>query len=115
MSVALAPASDTGTSNSDGITNVALPTFIGNTGDEGSSVTLFNGATPIGTGTSDAAGNYSILATAPLTEGPNAITAVKTDLAGNISLPPRRWPSRLIPVCRPRRVPLTSVSRRCRR
>ena len=46
---------------------------------------MFNGATLIGTGTSDAAGNYWILATAPLTEGPNAITAVKTDLAGNIS------------------------------
>jgi len=85
-SVALLTTDDTGASNSDGITNVALPTFVGNTGDEGSVVTLFNGATPIGTGTSDAAGNYSILATAPLTLGPNAITAVKLDVAGNTSL-----------------------------
>jgi hypothetical protein len=79
----LAPASDSGTSNSDAITNVAVPVITG-LGENGDTVTLRDGATIIGTGTV-AGGAWSIAATAPLLEGANAITATESDSAGNTS------------------------------
>ena len=79
----LVDASDTGASNSDNITDVALPTFTG-TGEDGATVALLDGTTPIGTGTVTA-GVWSITATTPLTPGANAITATQTDPAGNVS------------------------------
>ncbi|MEA2739303.1 MAG: large repetitive protein, partial [Acetobacteraceae bacterium] len=81
--VALTPASDTGASNTDDITRRTLPRITG-TGDNGDTVTLSNGGTIIGTGTV-AGGVWSILTTVALTEGVNAITAMQTDLAGNVS------------------------------
>ena len=85
IALALATASDSGISNSDGITNVALPVITG-TGTDGDTVTLFDGSTNIGTGVV-AGGIWSITATSPLTVGPNVITATQTDTLGNISAP----------------------------
>ena len=82
--LALTPGSDSGISNSDDVTNVALPTVTG-AGTNGDTVTLFNGTAVIGTGTV-AGGAWSITATVPLTVGSNAITAKQTDVAGNVSI-----------------------------
>ena len=83
--LALTPASDSGTSPTDDITNVALPVVTG-TGENGAIVNLFDGSTVIGTG-AVTGGAWSIGATAALTEGANAITATQTDVAGNVSAP----------------------------
>jgi hypothetical protein len=85
IALALATASDSGISNSDGITNVTLPVITG-TGTDGDTVTLFDGSTNIGTGVVSG-GIWSITATSPLTVGPNVITATQADTFGNISAP----------------------------
>lgn len=81
--LALTPASDSGISNHDDITKIALPTITG-TGETGATVTLFDGSRAVGTGTVTG-GVWSIAATLPLAEGANAITATQTDIAGNVS------------------------------
>src|SRR5690606_3538151 len=80
----LAASSDTGTSNTDNITNDTTPTFTG-TAEAGSTVTLYDtdGTTVLGTGTATG-GSWSITASA-LGEGSNSITAKATDVAGNVS------------------------------
>ena len=78
----LASGSDSGTKGDD-ITNVALPTFTG-TGENRATVTLFDGATAIGTGPVTN-GTWSITATVALSEGANSITAAEMDGAGNFS------------------------------
>jgi hypothetical protein len=78
----LAVASDSGSSNSDDITNVTTPTFTG-TADAGATVKIFDGASLIGSGTATG-GNYSI-ATSGIGTGSRTITATATDLAGNTS------------------------------
>ncbi len=80
----LLAGSDSGASNSDNITNVALPSFVG-TGEPGAIVTLLDGATTVGTGQVASNGTWSITVTKALTEGANAITATQTDVAGNTS------------------------------
>jgi len=77
----LTAASDTGVSNTDGITKTAAPTFTGTAGT-GDTVTLFDGATVSGTPVIAAGGTYSAV-TAALTSGSHTITAVETDVAGN--------------------------------
>ena len=79
----LLAASDTGAFNFDNITNIAKPTFTG-AGANGSAVTLHDGNTVIGTGTVSG-GVWSITAATALTEGANAISAMQTDVAGNVS------------------------------
>jgi hypothetical protein len=78
---ALLAASDSGTSHSDNLTNVATPTLAG-TSEAGATVKLYDGATLVGTGTADGTGNWSI-ATNTLAEGAHSITAIATDAAGN--------------------------------
>ena len=75
-------ASDSGTSPTDNLTRIATPTFSGSA-EAGSTVTLFDGATAIGTGIA-AAGSWSIT-TSNLTDGTHSITAKTTDVAGNVS------------------------------
>ena len=77
-------SSDSGISDSDDITNVALSSFTG-TGETGATVTLLDGTTVIGTGVVTN-GTWAITATTALTEGLNAITAIQTDAAGNTSV-----------------------------
>ncbi|WP_207429040.1 YDG domain-containing protein [Pedobacter sp. SYSU D00535] len=80
----LAGTSDSGTSNSDNITNNTTPTFSG-TAENGATVTLFDtdGTTVIGTGTATG-GNWSITATT-LSAGVHYVKAKATDAAGNVS------------------------------
>jgi large repetitive protein len=85
----LAAISDNGVSNTDNITNVTTPTFTG-TAAPNTTVTLLdgatlNGATVIGSGQADAAGNWS-MTTSALAAGVHVIAAKATDLAGNVSL-----------------------------
>src|SRR6185369_2309035 len=70
---------DSGAFNNDNYTNKTTPTFTG-TAEAGSSVQLFAGATPVGSGPATA-GSWSI-ATSTLADGTYLITAVATDSAG---------------------------------
>ncbi len=77
----LSAASDSGVAG-DNITNDARPTFTG-TAEAGATVTIFDGATQVGSGTATG-GNYSITAST-LAQGAHTITARATDAAGNVS------------------------------
>lgn len=78
-------ASDSGSSNSDDITNDTTPTFQG-TAEANVTVELFRGgSTSLGTTTAGVGGNWTL--TAPtLPAGAHTITAKATDAAGNISV-----------------------------
>ncbi|MDD4412511.1 MAG: Ig-like domain-containing protein [Patescibacteria group bacterium] len=78
----LESADDTGTSNSDNITKLTSGLTFSGTGDTGSTVELFDGATSKGSVTASSSSWTIDLA---LAEGIHSITAVATDLAGNIS------------------------------
>jgi len=78
----LIAASDTGVSSTDNITDVANPTFTG-TAEAGSTVTVFDGTTVIGTGV--ATGGAWTITAATLAVGTHVITAKATDPAGNTS------------------------------
>ncbi|HEM6741516.1 TPA: BapA prefix-like domain-containing protein [Citrobacter farmeri] len=60
---------------------------ISGTGEPGSTITLSNGSTVIGTAEVDSAGNWTIVPDSPLTEGNYTLTATATDPAGNVSAP----------------------------
>ncbi|GAB3470102.1 hypothetical protein GCM10027321_40080 [Massilia terrae] len=77
----LATASDSGTSSSDQLTNIATPTLTGSA-EAGATIKLYDGAALVGTGTADGAGNWSIV-TNTLAQGSHAIAATATDAAGN--------------------------------
>ncbi|VTU18209.1 BNR/Asp-box repeat [Variovorax sp. SRS16] len=78
----LATASDTGPLNNDNITLDTTPTLSG-TAENGSTVTIYDGATLLGTVTAGAGGwTYT---TGVLGEGSHTLTAVSTDTAGNAS------------------------------
>ncbi|MES2276520.1 MAG: MBG domain-containing protein [Bacteroidota bacterium] len=81
----LASGSDSGTSNSDGITNVGTPVITG-TAEANSTVKLYNtdGTTLLGTTTADGSGNWS-MTSSTLLAGPHTLTAKATDAAGNVS------------------------------
>jgi large repetitive protein len=76
-------ATDRGASNTDNITNDNTPTFTG-TAEAGSTVTLFDGATVIGTSRATTAGIYTITAST-LTDGSHSMTSQAVDVAGNVS------------------------------
>ena len=82
----LNPASDSGISNSDNITNVVQPNFLGTTNQPDATVTLFaqaSGGAPvvIGQGVSNANDAWSITANYVLAIGTYVITAVAIDSA----------------------------------
>ncbi len=79
----LTAATDSGTSSTDGITRITAPAFTG-TAEAGSTVTIFDGATAIGSATATG-GVYSITSSV-FTEGVKTITARTTDLADNVSV-----------------------------
>lgn len=80
----LTAGSDSGVPG-DGITNVAIPVIAG-TAEAGSVVQLYDGTTAIGTAVANPiTGAWSIIATSPLSEGPDSLTATSTDAAGNVS------------------------------
>jgi hypothetical protein len=78
----LTAASDNGVSNTDNVTSITTPTFVG-TAEAGATVTLLDGTTSIGTAVADASGNWTITATA-LGSGSHSIEAEATDVAGNL-------------------------------
>ncbi|MFO1470689.1 MAG: Ig-like domain-containing protein [Turneriella sp.] len=80
----LTNASDTGSSNSDDITNTTTPSFTVSC-VTGSSVQLFDGVTATGTAVTCAAGTATVTAAA-LSAGTHAsMNVIQTDVAGNAS------------------------------
>jgi uncharacterized protein (TIGR03118 family) len=83
----LNPASDSGESNSDDITNVVQPNFIGTTSEPGATVTLYLASSPspivIGRGVSNANDAWSITANQALGDGSYTIEAVAVDSSGH--------------------------------
>ncbi|WP_316839483.1 Ig-like domain-containing protein [Pedobacter gandavensis] len=82
--LALDPASDSGSSNSDGFTNLNTPVITG-TAEDGSTVTLYDTdeVTIIGTGI--ATGGVWSIRTSILSDDTHSITARARDLAENVS------------------------------
>lgn len=72
---------NTGPISSGDATDDALPLMSGTT-DPGTSITVFDGANPIGTATVDSAGNWTFTPTTPLTDGTHSLTVVATNGAG---------------------------------
>ncbi len=83
---AVAAASDTGTSNSDGVTSDQTPTITGSA-EAGSLVTLYDsdGTTQLGTAKADPTTGAFSLTSAGLSEGEHALRLQSTDPAGNVS------------------------------
>ena len=79
----LRSTTDSGASNSDNITNVTTPTFVG-TAEANATVTLYEGAKALGSAKASAGGSWSIKSSA-LIDGKHVINARSTDLAGNVS------------------------------
>ncbi|WP_323815748.1 Ig-like domain-containing protein [Cellvibrio sp. NN19] len=83
---ALSPVSDTGRSNSDGITSNKTPVFTG-TAEPNSTITLISDiGGVVGTVVVDGSGNWSITAN-ELGDGNHSLTVTATDAAGNVSTP----------------------------
>jgi hypothetical protein len=74
---------DTGSSASDGITNMAVVTVSGTT-EANSTVKLFDEGNQAGTAITDSTGHWSVT-NVTLSEGINNLTATATDAAGNLS------------------------------
>ena len=85
----LAPASDTGSSPTDGVTNNPLPTIIG-TAEVETTVKVFadslSGPLLLGTATRINGTNWSFTPATALADGTYTITATATDAAGNVSV-----------------------------
>ena len=79
----LTVASDLGISNSDNLTSDTTPTLSG-TAEANATVTLYDGATLLGTATANSSGNWSFTSNA-LGDGDHTLTATQTDVAGNVS------------------------------
>lgn len=83
--LSLTAATDTGSSNTDGITSNTAPTFTGSA-EANSTISLFNGATQVGTGTTSGTGTFTATISPALAQGTYTITAKATDAAGNTSV-----------------------------
>lgn len=66
----------------NGSTDDATPTLTGK-GEPGSTVTVRDGTTPLGTAVVDGAGNWSFTPNTPLADGSHTFDTVATDAAGN--------------------------------
>jgi uncharacterized repeat protein (TIGR02059 family) len=84
-SLAMTAMSDSGSSNSDGITRVTTPTIKG-LAEAGSVVTLYDtdGTTVLGMTVANGSGNWSITSSS-LSEGVHTLTTRAKDVAGNTS------------------------------
>ncbi|MBU4637218.1 Ig-like domain-containing protein, partial [Pseudomonas chlororaphis] len=65
-------------------TDDARPTISGKA-EAGSTVTIFDGRTPIGTAVANASGNWSFTPSTPLVNGTHSLSVTATDAAGNVS------------------------------
>lgn len=77
-------ASDTGISDSDGITKERWVVLQGGGAEPHTQVRMFVGATEYGSGYSDAAGNWTAWVDSPLDEGKYSFTLRPVDQAGNL-------------------------------
>ena len=82
----LIPASDSGFSDTDGLTIATTPSFTG-IAEPGSNVELFASASSLGTTIADSSGNwaFTVEAANALSNGSYSITTTATDTAGNTS------------------------------
>jgi hypothetical protein len=83
----LGASSDSGSSSTDGITNVAQPTFVGSVSVTSAAVKLFSDGSLIGTGTATG-GSYSITSSSKLGDGQHLITVVITDNGNGLESTP---------------------------
>lgn len=72
----------TGNVADGGSTNDTRPTLTG-TAEPGSTVTIFDGTTPLGTVTANGSGNWTFTPPSALSTGNHPFTATATDVAGN--------------------------------
>ncbi|WP_406665700.1 Ig-like domain-containing protein [Gallaecimonas sp. GXIMD1310] len=79
----LAASSDSGSSNSDNLTNDTTPLLTG-TAVANATVRIFDGASQVGSGVANSSGNWSIT-TSTLSDGSHSLTAKQLDSAGNLS------------------------------
>jgi|GEM_PF-2275181 len=81
--LALDPSADSGTKG-DGVTDVAKVVIDG-FAEQGATVTLFDGSTPVGTAIANATtGSFSIVSSSALADGLHTLNVEATDVAGNI-------------------------------
>ncbi|KGB93325.1 hypothetical protein DM43_341 [Burkholderia cepacia] len=71
---------------SGGSTDDATPTLAG-TAEAGSTVSVYDGATLLGTTTADPSGNWTFTPSTALGEGAHSLSVTATDTAGNVSAP----------------------------
>jgi hypothetical protein len=87
----LAAASDSGTSNTDGITNIKTPTITGSGAGAGVTVNVYEGDTLLGTTVANGSGNWSFTVgsqggyLASFADGGHTLTAKQADAFGNLS------------------------------
>ncbi|MCW5155909.1 Ig-like domain-containing protein, partial [Burkholderia cenocepacia] len=67
-------------------TDDTTPTLAG-TAEAGSTVSVYDGTTLLGTTTADPSGNWTFTPTTDLGEGAHSLTVTATDTAGNVSVP----------------------------
>ncbi|MCM3038050.1 Ig-like domain-containing protein, partial [Bacillus pumilus] len=67
-------------------TDDTTPTLAG-TAEAGSTVSVYDGTTLLGTTTADPSGNWTFTPTTGLGEGAHSLTVTATDTAGNVSVP----------------------------
>jgi membrane-associated phospholipid phosphatase len=82
----LATVSDTGASNTDRLTNINTPTLTG-TGEIGATIQVLDGTQSIGRTTVGSDGKWQ-LTSSTLSDGNHDLSAIATDVAGNISTTP---------------------------
>ncbi|MCF7762442.1 MAG: immunoglobulin domain-containing protein [Verrucomicrobia bacterium] len=80
----LVSAADSGVSDTDDLTNVSSPTFSG-TSKPNLPIVIYDGETVIGSTTADAAGQWTVTVSTPLTNGLHGIAAKARDANGNES------------------------------
>src|SRR4029078_4099660 len=80
----LIDSSDSGASNTDNITNVRTPPFTG-TAEAGSTVSIYNGTSKVGSGIADANGIWTVT-TSSMANGVHVMTAKAMDVAGNVTV-----------------------------
>ncbi len=80
-------SSDTGISNSDGVTRATAPTVSGTGAEAGSIVVLLANGVSVGQAIADAGGAYTVSAASALLPGAHALSVRAIDPAGNNSTP----------------------------
>ncbi|MEP8673170.1 BapA/Bap/LapF family large adhesin [Enterobacter hormaechei] len=73
--------------NSGDTTDDTLPQLQG-TAPAGTTITIYDGTTLLGTAVPDGSGGWSFTPTTPLTDGPHSLTVHATDEAGNTTISP---------------------------